>query len=105
MELAFRTRTLRTRCTDHARAVEAYGEPAADALRTRLADLRAVTYLSELPAGRPEVVGGDPPGLRFALRDGWFMEARVSHHNIPRSPDGSVDLARVRRALIVEIQQ
>jgi hypothetical protein len=103
MELAFRTKRLRTVCEDHAKAIDAYGAPAADALRTRLADLRAVTFLAELPAGLPQVTEGDPPFLRFRLRDGWVVVASVSHHNTPRSPDGSLDLTRVRRALIIDI--
>jgi hypothetical protein len=105
MELAFGTRNLRMLCEHHVKAVEAYGESAAEALRTRLADLRAVTFLAELPTGLPEVVECDPPHLRFRLRDGWVMVARASHNDTPRTPDGSLDLARVRRALVLEIKR
>jgi hypothetical protein len=105
MELAFGTEKLRTLCVDHARAAEVYGEAAAEALRTRLADLRAVTYLSELPVGTPEVVEGDPPHLRFRLADGWTLLARVSHRNTPRTGEGTLDLSRVRRAQVVEIER
>lgn len=103
MELAFGTRELRTLCEDHDVAVKAIGVAAADSLRTRLADLRAVTRLSDLPAGRPEIVDGDPPRLRFQIGDGWSLLATVSHHVTPRTADGGLDVTRVRRAIIQEV--
>lgn len=105
MELAFASERLRNVCTDHAKAVKAFGEIAADALRTRIADLRAVTYVGDLPAGRPDVVDGDPPMLRFELRDGLTAVARVSQQRVPRKPDGTLDLMRVRRAVVVDLQR
>jgi hypothetical protein len=103
MELAFRTRRLRTLCLDHDVAVKTMGQAAADSLRTRIADLRAVTSLAELPVGRPEVVDGPEPVLRFQLPDEWMLIARVSHGATPRTPEGELDVARVRRALVQEV--
>jgi hypothetical protein len=105
MELSFRTKRLRTLCSDSDVAVSLLGEPTADVLRTRLADLRAVTYLAELPAGRPVVVEGNPPQLRFDLRVGWLLLMGVGHLNIPRTREGHLDLTRVRRAQVQEISQ
>jgi proteic killer suppression protein len=103
MELAFRTRKLRTLCQDHDEAVSLLGEPAADVLRTRIADLRAVTYLAELPAGRPSVVNGDQPQLRFELRGGWSLLMSVGHQTVPRTQKGDLDQTRVRRVRVEEI--
>ena len=103
VEIAFATEKLRTICADQGKAVAAYGEAAAEALRTRLADLRAVTYVDDLPAGRPEVLEGEPPHLAFPLCDGWTMVVRVSHRDTPRTLDGALDLTRVRRAVLVEV--
>lgn len=105
MELAFRTRKLRTLCQDHDEAVRVMGESAAEVLRTRIADLRAVTYLADLPAGRPAVVDGDRPQLCFDLREGWSLLMAVGHQSVPRTEEGDVDLTRVRRALVQEISQ
>lgn len=105
MELAFATERLRTVCTDHTEAVKAFGEAAADALRTRIADLRAVSYVGDLPAGRPDVLDGDPPLLRFQLQDGLTVVARVSQQREPRTSEGALDLARVRRAVVIEVTQ
>jgi hypothetical protein len=103
MELAFRNRKLRTLCQDHDEAVSVMGESAAEVLRTRIADLRAVTYLAELPAGRPAVVDGDQPQLHFGLRAGWSLLMTVGHQTVPRTERGDLDQTRVRRARVEEI--
>lgn len=103
MELTFRTRELRTLCQEHEKAVGQMGELAAEVLRTRIADLRAVTYLSDLPAGRPSVVDGTPPELHFELRAGWSLLMTVAHQNVPRTGDGGLDQTRVRRARVERI--
>lgn len=105
MELAFRTRRLRTLCQDYDESVRMMGVPAADVLRTRLADLRAVTYLADLPAGSPDVIPGDPPQLRFELREGWALIMKVGHEVVPRTAAGQLDQTRVRRALVEKISR
>lgn len=105
MEVAFRTIKLRTLCQEHDEAVRAIGESAAETLRTRIADLRAVTYLAELPAGRPTVTNGSPPQLQFELRDGWWLLMSVTHQHIPRNNDGTLDQSRVRRVRVNEVSQ
>jgi hypothetical protein len=94
---------LRTICEDHDEAVKMMGETAADVLRTRIADLRAVTYLAELPAGRPAVIDGERPRLHFELRAGWSLLMEVGHQNVPRTEEGDLDQRRVRRACVQEI--
>lgn len=103
MELAFRTRKLRYLCQDHDEAVKVMGESAAEVLRTRIADLRAVSYLAELPVGRPVVVDGNPPHLHFELRAGWSLLMAVGHQDVPRTPAGNLDQTRVRRARVEKI--
>lgn len=105
MELSFDTRRLRTLCREHEEAVAAIGAPAAEALRTRVADLRAVTDLADLPAGRPCISEGDPPQLRFPLREGWSLVTVVAHQDVPRNSEGELDTARVRRIRVQEIRQ
>lgn len=105
MELAFRTKRLRTLCQEHDGAVNEIGEPAAEVLRTRVADLRAVTYLADLPVGRPAVVAGDPPTLHFVLRDGWSLWMAVNHQTVPLTTEGDLDLSRVRRVRVEDIGQ
>ncbi|MCA1693811.1 MAG: hypothetical protein LC749_03285 [Actinobacteria bacterium] len=94
---------LRTLCQDYEKAVKMIGAPAADVLRTRLADLRAATYLAELPAGRPTVFDGEPPRLEFELRSGWSLVVSVAHQSVPRTTQGELDVTKVRRVLVQEI--
>ena len=105
MELSFRTQRLRTLCEEHSAAVRAIGEPAADVLRTRIADLRAATYLSDLPAGRPAVIEGNRPQLQFELRAGrsLLMVVGAGNQRVPRTDEGGLDQTRVRRALVQDI--
>jgi hypothetical protein len=105
MELAFKTKKLRTLCQEHDKAVSEIGEPAAEILRTRVADLRAVTYLADLPVGRPAVIDGNPPELHFELRDGWSLRMVVNHHTTPRTEDDRLDLGRLRRVRVEDISQ
>jgi len=100
MEISFRTSSLRTLCQEHDRAVDLMGGPAAEVLRARIADLRAVTYLAQLPVGRPVVLEAERPQLRFELRAGWSMLMSVGHEQVPRTDGGALDQARVRRALV-----
>lgn len=81
------------------------GELAAEVLRTRIADLRAVTYLAELPAGRPSVADGDRPQLHFELRGGWSLLIAVGHQDVPRTDEGNLDQTRVRRVRVQEISR
>lgn len=81
------------------------GRPAAETLRTRIADLRAVTYLADLPVGRPVVTSGDNPELNFELRDDWTLLMAIGHHLIPRTISGEVDQARVRRVRVEGVSQ
>lgn len=104
MELSFSTKKLRTVCLEHDNAVDMMGEPAADVLRTRIADLRAATYLADLPpVSRPTIVDGDPPELHFELRDGWSLLMAVIHQTIPRTATGGLDQARVHRARVDKV--
>jgi hypothetical protein len=104
MELSFSTKSLRTVCLDPDKAVGMMGEPAADDLRTRIADLRAATYLADLPpVGRPTIVDGNPPELHFELRDGWSLLMAVIQQTIPRTAAGDLDQARVHRARVDKV--
>lgn len=105
MELAFKTRRLRTLCLEHQEAVSLMGVSAAEVLRTRIADLRAVTYLAELPVGRPMVVQARTPVLLVPLHDGWSLSMAVGHQPIPWAGTGELDETRVRRVRVEDISQ
>jgi len=103
MELAFGSKHLRERCLDQSKAVRAYGMEVAETLRARLADLRAVTFLEDLPVS-PTADLEDPLVLSFPLSRGATLLTRVSHERPPLRADGSLDTSAVRRLLIEEVR-
>lgn len=104
MEISFETRQLRSICTDPAKAEQAFGVEVAAALRARLADLLAVTYAGDVPVARPTVIEGERPTLEYPLAGGWVLVAKVGSRNVPRRENDSLDLARVRRAILLEVR-
>ena len=103
MELAFASKKLRERCVDQNKAIKAYGTDVAETLRARLADLRAVTFLDDLPVG-PSQDPDDPLRLTFPLSMGATLVSRVGHDRPPLRAEGSLDTAAVRRLLIEEVR-
>jgi hypothetical protein len=58
MELSFATHALREVCANESKATAALGPVGAKKLLARLADLRAVDYLRDLPVGSPKFEAG-----------------------------------------------
>lgn len=104
MELAFDTLRLRTVCENEAQAVEQFGEKVAEALKHRLADLRAAPSLVDIPAGHPRPL--EETGEKFAvlLREGWRMVFRANHPKRRRQESGNIDWSNVSRIKICRIE-
>ena len=103
MIIAFDTKKLREICEDDAVAVKELGSPAAEALRQRLADLRAAESISDLLVGNPRTSGAENVNLTIDLtataRTIWSQ-----NHTTPlRTPLGDIDWKRTGRVRLVEI--
>src|SRR6266853_4108322 len=61
MEVAFRTRSLRSLCGDEQVAVRQLGDELAMELRARIADLRAAASFDDIVAGQPAFLNGQDP--------------------------------------------
>jgi proteic killer suppression protein len=103
MELAFRTRRLRTLCEDDTAAQDEYGPSLCEQLRSRLADLRAVNSIDELIVGQPTIDPVDRQILRLKLTVDVEMELRVNHPSPPVDEEGAIDWSRVRRLQVLNI--
>lgn len=103
MELAFRTRLLRTICEDPDKAAETYHPEVVETLIRRLGDLRAVTSPLEIFTGKPRFTNGPARmHLQLALR---FEIILKPNHSIPRLDNiGDVDWVRVRRIQIMSVE-
>jgi hypothetical protein len=105
MELAFRTRQLRALCEDQSKAAEVFGEAVVDALRRRLADIRAADSLRDLVVGSPTIESGDDPQVTFALAGTHRLVCRTNHRTPLLDSSGRTDWYRVRRLLVTAIEE
>ena len=81
-----------------------FGPDCARRLRSRLADLEAVTCVTELVAGRPHPLHGVWAGLlALDLTGGRRIVLAPDHDPVPLSQDGSTDWAQVTRVSVVFI--
>jgi toxin HigB-1 len=105
VNLAFATLKLRSLCECQARAEDELGFAVAKQLRARMADLREVNTVLELPAGSPHEIPAKPYG-NFAvnLAKGYRLVMRANHSNIPVLGTGEVDWAEVSRVMIIRIE-
>lgn len=104
MEVAFRTRRLRSICEEREVASRSLDRAVVDQLVSRLADLRAADSLADLVAGNP-VLAQDQTTLTLDLSDGFRMSLRVNHQTLPIDAEGVLVRERVSRLQIMEIGQ
>lgn len=104
LQVAFRTKELRSTCESPARARREHGDSAAAALRRYLADLEAVETVAELVEMGLEFEScGVKVGLiRFELSEGQHLYCEVNHQHVPMSGE-AVDWARVSRLKVIHI--
>lgn len=103
--IAFASQSLRALCENPATADTELGPEVAQALRSRLADLRAATSLSDLVAGSPRILNHRRLCMAVNLRDGFQMIFAANHVHNPRDGQNGIDWAKVRRIKIVEISK
>ncbi len=105
MEIAFADRVLRTVCENGDVALLGIDAEVSDALRDRLADLRAADSVLGMP-GIEVMTGEDPePTAQIALVAGYSLIAKANHRQPARAQDGTVDWTRVRRIQITRISR
>jgi plasmid maintenance system killer protein len=106
LELAFESASLRTICESEQRAKRKLGANAAEALKHRLADLRAATCARDLLVGRPRRLdGGDGQDMVLDVCDGHRIVFSANHSNNPKTESGDVDWAKVSRIKIRRIER
>ena len=104
MHLAFETRLLRTICEREIESRRRLGNPVADALQHRLADLRAAASVSDLVAGSPRMEAhGEIERLVIGLADDQEVVLEPNHRQNPVNETGMLDWSAVTRVKIVRI--
>lgn len=104
MDIDFATAKLRALCEQHARMVAAFGLPCAKKLQSRLADLDAVAFVTELVAGRPHPLKGGRLG-EFAvdLQGAVRLVFEPGQDPVPRNADKSIAWNQVNKVRIIFI--
>jgi hypothetical protein len=104
--LAFATLSLRALCEDAAQADAELGLAVAQALRRRVADLRAATSPRDLIVGKPFIGhDGDHEFMSLGVSGDFRVRFVANHTKTPRTTDNQVDWAKVSRIRIVEISR
>ena len=96
MEIRFKDKKLRELCEKRTVAVKNLGDAVARKLGARLADLMAVSNVSELVAGKPHPLKGDRQGqCAMDLAGGWRLVFAPANDPVPRKGDASIDWSAV----------
>jgi hypothetical protein len=101
LELAFETKLLREICESEQKARQELGIKVAEALKRRLADLRAATSVEDLPVAKPRKNSGT---CVVDLPQGYRLVFVPNHTKNPMLKPRTVDWARVGRIKILRIE-
>lgn len=103
MELAFRTRELRSICEDEDVAAERFDPRVVGSLKRRLADLRAADSVDDLVAGHPRLASDPYPAVSLDLACGYELVCHVNHPNPQVGADRQLSWPSVRRLQVTAI--
>jgi hypothetical protein len=102
--LAFHTETIRRVCESEEEAKTEFGPIAAEALKRRLADMRAARTTKDLVAGRPRL-GNDSKQMIIDLPDGYRIRFKANHPKYPKTDIDELDWTKVSRIKIMSIEK
>lgn len=105
MHISFQNKYVRSLCENHEIAKKALGETVAERLKTRLADMIAITYLSDLLVGNLRKIENNSLTYIIDLCDYFVLHFAVSHVKTPLTEEGNVDNTKVFRIKILEIKE
>lgn len=104
MEVSFEDDALRELCTSEHMATRKLGRESARKLKARMADLKAVSSVLKLPAGKPHALTGNRAGqYAVSLANGCRLMLAPNHKPIPKRQDGGTDWVAVNKVNIIEI--
>jgi hypothetical protein len=103
LEFAFESKELRDICESESEAKRHLGDPVAEMLRHRLADLDAAPSAKDLIAGQPRL-GEDAETMVVDLCEGSRLVFTANHPSNPMTATGELDWANVRRIRILRIE-
>lgn len=104
MEIAFRTKALRTVCLSKEATDVRYGAERGAILRGRLADIRAAECLGDVPLLFESMTyEGKKDKAVIAAGAGLTIYIKANHKKTPELKSGGIDWPRVDRIIIQQI--
>lgn len=104
MELSFVSQNIRMICENEETAKDMLGASVALTLKSRLADMRAAMFVSELLAGSPEETNHNgSPAYKLDLTTQERLVFCCVHETIPLLPNNNTDWQQVSRVKLVNI--
>lgn len=107
MELTFADKEFRDLCLNETLAKQTLGKPLAEKLKARLADLAAVSTVSDLfmLPGSPRELANDKRGhMVVDLVNGYMLVFKSGHIKERILTSGDIDWSRVRRIKILGLE-
>lgn len=104
LELAFSTKALRDICENEVLAYQVLDADIAKVLISRLADLRAVETLSQIPIGNPiRTTYNGEDCMEIEIARGAMILFCANHTNNPRDSNYDINWGEVKRIKIYQI--
>ena len=107
MEITFRTRRLERTFGSDRELRRVYGADMAETIKNRIAVLRRVNSLTDLPATPPtrrHLLTGDRNGqYAIDLVHPYRLILEPSHNPVPRRDDGGIDTNRITAIIVVAV--
>ena len=105
LELAFDSILLRAICENEEHAKRELGPAVAEALKHRLADIRAATTIKDLMTGRPRLIAGaDYQHMVVELFGDYRIVFCANHPNNPVMSSGEMDWMKISRIKLLRIE-
>lgn len=102
MELAFATKKLREICESDILALHHFTVDIVSILKIRLADLRAISSIHELPTGDPApIIYFEQNCMEIALISNENIIVKANHNSNPILDNGDLDWSRISRIKIM----
>lgn len=103
MQIAFKSKALRSLCLSVDAMDERYGAETGAALRRCLADLRAAETLADVPLLKMAPHVGPKERLRIAIAGRFSLQVGANRRHPPTNAAGTVDWPKVDRVLLDRI--
>ena len=103
LEIAFKTKSLRTLCESESVATAQFGEETATEFYSRLADIDAAESPEDLIAATLVELPGRIPTFSLDFGSSYEIVFRANH---PRAaPDGAIDISDIHRVQILSVNK